>query len=147
MTTLIAGMQNSVLVLESSKTGWKIHENLKVSHPQGIAFDHRNPNRAYCGTFGDGLWKTDDSGQTWDSIGKNQILTSNIMSVSVSLLKEGNNRFNKLFVGTEPSGVYISSDGGESWERMSALNNLKSSTTWSFLQDLGHIMFDGLSLM
>ena len=132
MTTLIAGMQNSVLVLESSKTGWKIHENLKGSHPQGIAFDHRNPNRAYCGTFGDGLWKTDDSGQTWDSIGKNQILTSNIMSVSVSLLKEGNNRFNKLFVGTEPSGVYISSDRGESWERMSALNNLKSSTTWSF---------------
>ena len=47
MTTLIAGMQNSVLVLESSKTGWKIHEDLKGSHPQGIAFDHRNPNRAY----------------------------------------------------------------------------------------------------
>jgi hypothetical protein len=29
MTKLIAGMQNSVLVLESSKTGWKTHENLK----------------------------------------------------------------------------------------------------------------------
>ncbi|HSE99636.1 MAG TPA: hypothetical protein VLA48_01980 [Nitrososphaeraceae archaeon] len=64
MTTLIAGMQNSVLVLESSKTGWKVHENLKGSHPQAISFDRLNPNRVYSGTFGKGLWKTDDSGQT-----------------------------------------------------------------------------------
>lgn len=39
MTTIIAGMQNSVLVLESSKCGWKTYENLKGSHPQGIALD------------------------------------------------------------------------------------------------------------
>jgi hypothetical protein len=62
MTTIIAGMQNSVLVLESSKSGWKTYENLKGSHPQGIALDRLNPSRAYCGTFGDGLWKTDNSG-------------------------------------------------------------------------------------
>lgn len=39
MTTIFAGMQNSVLVLESSKSGWKTYENLKGSHPQGIALD------------------------------------------------------------------------------------------------------------
>ena len=55
MTTLLAAMQNSVLVLESSKTGWRTHENLRGTHPQGIAFDHRIPNRAYCGTFGEGV--------------------------------------------------------------------------------------------
>ena len=33
---------------------------LKGTSPQCIAFDPRNSNRAYCGTFGDGLWKTDD---------------------------------------------------------------------------------------
>lgn len=132
MTKLIAGMQNSVLVLESSKTGWKTHENLKGNHPQSIAFDRRNPNIAYCGTFGKGLWKTDDSGQTWNSIGKNEIFTSNIMSVSVSPIEEGNNGFNKVYVGTEPSALYISSDGGASWERMNGLNNLKSSSAWSF---------------
>jgi photosystem II stability/assembly factor-like uncharacterized protein len=143
MTTIIAGMQNSVLVLESSKNGWKTHEYLKVnhrqgmvfyrlSHPQGIAFDPLNPRRAYCGTFGNGLWKTDDSGQTWDSIGKDEIFTSDIMSVSVSPIEKGNNGFNKVYVGTEPSSLYVSSDGGESWERMSGLNNLESSITWSF---------------
>jgi hypothetical protein len=56
MTTLIAAMQDSLLTLESStKTGWKTHESLRGTHPQGIAFDPRNSNNAYCGTFGDGL--------------------------------------------------------------------------------------------
>jgi hypothetical protein len=132
MTTIIVGMQNSVLVLESSKSGWKTFENLKGSHPQGIAFDRLNPSRVYCGTFGEGLWKTDDSGQTWDSIGKDEISTSNIMSVSVSPSKEGNDEFSKVYVGTEPSALYVSSNGGKSWERMSDLNKLESSKSWSF---------------
>ena len=134
MTTLIAGLQNSVLVIESSSKsgGWKTYESLKGSHPQSMAFDLLNPNRAYCGTFDKGLLKTDNGGQTWDSIGKNEISTSSIMSVSVSPLEEGNNGFNKVYVGTEPSALYISHDGGESWERMSGLNNLESSATWSF---------------
>ncbi len=125
-------MQNSVLVLESSKSGWKTYENLKGSHPQGIALDRLNPSRAYCGTLGDGLWKTDNSGQTWDSIGKNGISISNIMSVSVSPLKERDERFSKVYVGTEPSALYSSINGGESWEKMSDLNTLRSSKSWSF---------------
>jgi hypothetical protein len=132
MTTIIAGLQNSVLMLESSKSGWKTYENMKGSHPQSIAFDRLNPRRAYCGTFGDGLWKTDNSGRTWDNIGKNGISISSITSVSVSPWKEGNDRFSKIYVGTEPSALYASSNGGESWERMSDLNKLGSAKSWSF---------------
>jgi hypothetical protein len=68
MTILMVGMQDSVLTLESSKTGWNSRESLKGTLPQSVAFDHQNPNQAYCGTFNDGLWKTDDFGHTWDSI-------------------------------------------------------------------------------
>jgi len=133
MTTIIVAMQDSILTLESSKTGWKTQESLKGTSPQCIAFDPRNSNRAYCGTFGDGLWKTDDGGQTWDSIGKASISSKDVMSVAVSHhLKRGNNGFNTVYVGTEPSAIYRSDSGGESWEKMSALNNLKSSTSWSF---------------
>jgi photosystem II stability/assembly factor-like uncharacterized protein len=136
MTTIIAAMQDSLLTLESSKTGWKTQEALKGSSPQCIAFDPRNSNRAYCGTFGDGLWKTDDGGQTWDSIGKNSssgISSKDVMSVAVSHhLKRENNEFNTVYVGTEPTALYRSDDGGISWEKMSTLNNLKSSTSWSF---------------
>ena len=120
----MVGNQNSVLVLESSN-GYKIHESLKGTQPQRIAFDPRNSDPAYCGTFGDGLWKTDDGGQTWNIIGKEIISSPHVMSVAVSHLAYGN-KFNKVYAGTEPSALYISNDGGESWEKMEALNNLPS---------------------
>src|SRR5919202_5523248 len=89
-TKLMIAMEDSVIMIESSKTSWKkIHESLKVTHPQCIAFDPNNPNRAYCGTLGGGLWKTDDGGQSWDSIGKEMISSSDVMSVSVSSLERG----------------------------------------------------------
>lgn len=74
MITIMVGNQNSVLVSESSN-GYKIHESLKGTHPQRIAFDPQNSDRAYCGTFGDGLLKTDDGCQTWSNIEKSPVLT------------------------------------------------------------------------
>jgi photosystem II stability/assembly factor-like uncharacterized protein len=131
-TTILAGMQNSILVLNSSKGGWDVRESLVGTHPESIAFDRVNPHRAYCGTFGEGLWKTEDGGQNWDKIGKASLSTSNVTSVSVSPLERGNNGFNVVYVGTEPSEFYRSDDGGQSWERMTSLNNLSSSQSWSF---------------
>jgi photosystem II stability/assembly factor-like uncharacterized protein len=132
MTTILAGMQDSLLVLKSSKTGWKIHESLVGTHPQSTAFDPLNPSRAYCGTFGAGLWKTDDGGQNWDQIADSNISSSNVTSVSVSLLERANDGFNMVYAGTEPSEFYRSNDGGRSWERMIGLNKLSSSQSWSF---------------
>src|SRR5215471_5726189 len=82
MTSIIAAMQDSLLLIEPSKTGWKTHESLKGCHPESVTFDHRNSNRVYC--------------------------------------------------GTEPTAFYRSDDGGESWHKMSTLNNLDSSKSWSF---------------
>ena len=131
-TKILMAMQDSVLTLESSKTRWHIGTSLKGTHPQCIAFDPSKPNRAYCGTFGNGLWKTDDGGETWYNIGKEVIASKDIMSVSVSHLVRGNSGFNTVYVGTEPTAFYRSDDGGESCEKMRSLNNLKSSTSWSF---------------
>jgi photosystem II stability/assembly factor-like uncharacterized protein len=149
MTTILAGMQDSLLVLKSSKDGWKVHESLVGTHPQSIAFDPLNPNRAYCGTFGGGLWKTDDGGggQNWDKIGTGVISSPNVTSVSVSPLDRGSDGFNVVYTGTEPSEFYRSDDGGQSWERMVSLNSLSSSQSWSFLQDPGLIMCVGLNRM
>jgi photosystem II stability/assembly factor-like uncharacterized protein len=124
------GMQ-AVLILESTNNGWKGHESLKGTNPQSVVFDPINLDRAYCGTFGNGLWKTDDGGKTWSNIGKDVISNPYIMSVAVSSLNSGN-KFNKVYAGTDPSALYISNDGGDSWERMEALNELPSSKSWSF---------------
>jgi photosystem II stability/assembly factor-like uncharacterized protein len=131
-TTILGGMQDSLLVLQSMKSGWKVHESLVETHPQTIALDHLNPSRAYCGTFGAGLWKTDDAGQHWEQIGKGFISSPNVTSVSVSSLERGRDGFNVVYAGTEPSEFYRSDNGGLSWERMFGLNNLSSSHSWSF---------------
>jgi hypothetical protein len=79
-TKLMIAMEDSVLMFESSNTGWKkVYESLKGTHPQCIAFDPNNPNRAYCGTFGGGLWKTDDSRGGWDNIGKEILSSKDVM--------------------------------------------------------------------
>jgi photosystem II stability/assembly factor-like uncharacterized protein len=140
MAKLMVAMQDSLLTIESTKNGWKTRESLKGTSPQCVAFDPSNPNRVYCGTFGNGLWKTDNGGESWDRIGKEEedsssLTSSNtelVMSVSVSHLEKGKNGFNTVYIGTEPTALYRSDDGGESWEKMSSLNNLKSSSVWSF---------------
>jgi len=73
------------------------------------------------------LWKTEDIGQTWNRIGKDEIASNDITSVSVSRLD-----YDKMFIGTEPTTLYRFNDRGESWQKMIALNKLKSSTSWSF---------------
>jgi hypothetical protein len=142
MTTILVGIQNSILVLDSSndfkikdtsKGNWPqiVKSDPQTSKPQCVAFDPQNPDRAYWGTFDNGLLKTDDRGQSWTNIGKDVISSPQIMSVAVSPLN-GGNRFNRIYAGTEPSALYTSTDGGDSCERLEALNNLPSSKTWSF---------------
>ena len=73
MTRIMVGMHDSVLALESSNTGWNSQESLKGTQPQSIAFNPLNSGRVYCATFGNGLWRADDNGQTWSNIGKDVI--------------------------------------------------------------------------
>lgn len=133
MTILLAALENSLLVMESSNDRWKVQEHLKGFHPTSVAIDPQNSSRAYCGTWNNGLWKTDDNGQTWNQIKTNVIPSdANIMSLSTSFIEIGENGYNYIFVGTEPSGLYTSNDGGEYWQIKNNFINLKSSSSWSF---------------
>jgi hypothetical protein len=120
MTKLTIAMENSLLTFESSKTGWKkVYESLKGTHPQYVTFDPNNPNHIYYGTFGNGLWKTTNDGETWNNIGINSISSKDVMSVSITDPQEGkeNNNSNTsstIYVGTEPTAIYRSDDVGES---------------------------------
>jgi photosystem II stability/assembly factor-like uncharacterized protein len=125
-------MQNSLLVLDSTKDGWKVHEHCKHQNPCSIvAIDPNNSDRAYCGTIDNGVWKTDDNGLSWEKTSLN-ISGYNIMSLSVSHTEKGKEGFSKLFVGMEPSLICSSVDGGQNWEKIDEFNKLPSSSTWSF---------------
>ena len=88
-----------LLHLSLQRQGGKL-ESLKGTSPQCVAFNPGNSNHAFCCTFGDGLWQTDDGGQTWNRIGKVSISSKEVMSVAVSRhhLKRENNEFNTVYV-------------------------------------------------
>jgi photosystem II stability/assembly factor-like uncharacterized protein len=132
VTTILASLQNSLLVVDSTKDGWRVREPLKQLNPSSLAFDFQNPERAYCGTFDNGLWKTDNNGLTWEKTLLQNTSGSNIMSLSVGHEKKGEDGYGKLFVGMEPSVIYLSIDGGNVWEKIDGFNELPSSSTWSF---------------
>jgi hypothetical protein len=45
MTTIVAGMQNPLLVFESSTIGWNSRESLRDTNPQSITFVLANRGR------------------------------------------------------------------------------------------------------
>lgn len=124
-------MQTTLLVLCSTKDGWNFQQCLNNLNPTSVTFDSFNTERAYCGTFDNGLWKTDDNGQSWEKTSLNTS-GSNIMSLSVSKVEKTESGFGKLMVGTEPSLIFTSTDGGDTWKKIDEFNKLPSSSTWSF---------------
>ncbi|HUJ35282.1 MAG TPA: hypothetical protein VLW51_08730 [Solirubrobacteraceae bacterium] len=103
---------------------------LTVAAPRCVAVDPRDPNRAYVGTFDDGLHATDDGGETWrDSWA--DIGDRRVMSVAVSRAHHVAG-VSVVYAGTEPSNLYRSEDGGETWQLLPELRRLPSEPRWSF---------------
>jgi photosystem II stability/assembly factor-like uncharacterized protein len=125
---------------------WRVDLQLTGRPAQCVAADPLHPERVYCGTFGAGLWRSDDAGATWRPAGVNGgtdggtdggtnggggIPYAEVMSVAVSRLERSGGEA-VVWVGTEPSALFRSEDGGETWGECDALRRLPSAPTWSF---------------
>jgi photosystem II stability/assembly factor-like uncharacterized protein len=80
--------------------------------------------RAWCGTDGHGVLRSDDAGATWHPAG---LQRRRIMALAASRAVP-----DRVWAGTEPSEVWRSDDGGDTWQRTAELNRLPSSSSWSF---------------
>lgn len=129
-SVFILAMEGQLLVLDASGEDWHFAPKLPRTRPQRVASDPHRPSRLYCGTFGQGLWLSDDSGVTWRRTGEGTV-HPHVTSVAVSP-KERSGGFGTAYAGTEPSALYLSRDGGETWEKPAELTELPSSKTWSF---------------
>lgn len=82
--------------------------------------------RVFCGTFDDGLFVSENGGESFQSVAEGTIHES-VMSLAIDPTDP-----ETVWVGTEPSAVYRSTDGGDSWERCEGLTDLPSERHWSF---------------
>lgn len=88
--------------------------------------DPAAPDRAFCGTFEAGLFRSTDAGGPWERVG-GATLPAAVTSVAVSPHDP-----DVVYAGTEPSGVYRSTDGGDTWSELPELTDLPSAGEWSF---------------
>jgi photosystem II stability/assembly factor-like uncharacterized protein len=124
VTRIYVATGDALAVIGRANGGWRARLALAGKHTYCLAADPRRPERVYCGTFGQGLWRSDDAGATWRPTGPG-IASDAVMSVAVG--PDG-----VVWAGTEPSMLYRSEDGGDTWTACPALGELPSAPTWSF---------------
>lgn len=103
---------------------------LEGVQPCCVAVDPHDPQRVYVGTFDDGLYASQDGGDTWraDETGLEH---RRVLSVAVSPC-DRQSGVSVVYAGTEPSTLYRSKDGGRSWLPLPALGDVPSAPHWSF---------------
>jgi hypothetical protein len=125
MSTLVIATEPALLIARHASK-WSVEEHLKGKSPESLAVDPQNPTRVYAGTWGNGLWRSDDAGKSWNLVGVG-ISHDEITAVAVSAPERG-----VVYAGTEPSAVFRSENGGETWTELSGLRALPSSQSWAF---------------
>jgi photosystem II stability/assembly factor-like uncharacterized protein len=125
---------------------WSLERPLPVPEPLCFAVDPLRPERAYCGTASNGLWRSDDAGRTWRAVGAG-IAHPAVLSVAVSAVERAG-EWGVVYAGTEPSALYRSEDGGETWLEGPGLQDLPSKPTWSYppRPETHHVRQIGLDL-
>ncbi|WP_411843382.1 WD40/YVTN/BNR-like repeat-containing protein [Salinicoccus sp. HZC-1] len=128
--TLYFSAGSSVYEIKKADRKWIMQEKSVPNVLLCLAADPDNPGRLYGGTFDDGLFISDDNGETWKPSGSG-ITHNRVMSIAVSPTEVGNG-YRIVWAGTEPSGLFRSEDGGQTWMECPALLDLPSKSSWSF---------------
>ncbi|HEY3247667.1 MAG TPA: hypothetical protein VGK88_05185 [bacterium] len=129
MTTLIVVQTHRILIARHAQH-WHLSSPLEGHRFTCAAADPHRSGRAYAGTNGDGVWRTDDAGVTWVQAGAAPG-SGHVTALAVDP-HEHAAEGGTLYLGTEPSRFYRSTDGGHTWEEGPGLIALPSSTEWSF---------------
>ena len=120
MVRLYAAGEKAVAVVEDGKVGLE----LEGSGARCLAVDPSDPDVVYAGTTDEGMFKTEDGGESWERL--SGVGHPRVTAVAVSPVDGA------VYAGTEPSSLFVSRDGGASWRELEGMKNLPSAPTWSF---------------
>ncbi|KRG11290.1 WD40/YVTN/BNR-like repeat-containing protein [Staphylococcus sp. NAM3COL9] len=136
MKKFFLGLEDELLMVTEKGDDYDSTSCLKGTQPTDLVVDHQNKNQIFCGTYGNGLWKSEDGGESWFAIGQvNNYHEPNkgmgIKSAYITSLAIDDTE-GTLYVGTEPSELYYSQDGGLTFTEFKAIQNLPSKPFWQF---------------
>ncbi len=123
---MIASTSQGVVVLRSEDHGsWEqTAHGLKDWQIMEVAVSPLAPGRLYAGTRGDGVWLSNDYGQTWakpnygkPGPGKVQCLTVHPEDPDM------------VYAGGEPIDTYVTKDAGRNWQRLESVWEMPTIAT------------------
>jgi hypothetical protein len=128
-TKIYLATAHGLNVIEGSNGTWRGEVRLQGQRVQCVVVDSSLKERIYCGTFGNGIYRSDDAGASWRPC--KGLPNQNVMALATADSGEAG-RPALLYAGTEPSAIYQSSDGGDTWHPLPGLLSLTSAGEWSF---------------
>ncbi|MXV63024.1 hypothetical protein GS429_13290 [Natronorubrum sp. JWXQ-INN-674] len=134
MPTVYAALRDRLLVCTSDDTdatAWTTTPRLEGHDLECVAASPAEPDRAFVGTFEDGLFRSrptdsDEHASEFERL-ETDFVSDAVMSLAISPHDP-----DVVYAGTEPSRVYRSTDGGDSWTHLPGLTDLPSEDEWYF---------------
>lgn len=123
MNVLVATLHD-VLTLDPERGDWTVGGGLEGARPTCLVADASVAGRAWCGTRDGGVFRSGDAGRMWRPVGLGK---HHITALGVAPAEN-----NVVWAGGEPSALWRSDDAGDTWLPMPGLEDLPSSSEWSF---------------
>jgi len=107
-------------VATENLSDWRIQTHaLKGWAIPRIAVDPSRPNVVFAATRGDGVWASDDFGQSWKKPCYGKPGPGKVMCVTLDPRDP-----KTLYAGTEPIDVFVSHNAGRDWTRLDSVRRL-----------------------
>jgi hypothetical protein len=101
---------------------WSVETLLSSNKASCLASDPTNKNVVYAGTNGEGVFRSEDRGQSWAPLGlEGQI----VKSLAVSPHDP-----DVIYAGLKPASVTLSRDGGQSWTEQESFQRIRGRRFW-----------------
>lgn len=121
-TFLAVDSQNISRASRSQNGSWLVETVLADQKACCLAVNPRNQAVVYAGTNGNGLYRSADSGQTWQAVGLEGHI---VKAVAVSPHDPA-----IIYAGTKPALMFVSRDGGRSWTELAGFRRIRGRRFW-----------------
>jgi hypothetical protein len=116
VTRLLVATGDGVALVEDDR----VRLTLGESSVSSLA---RSGDTVFAGSRGEGVFRSDDGGETWERLSFPQ---PDVFAVALGPVDGA------VYAGCEPSMLFRSDDGGGTWRELDALRRIPSAPTWSF---------------
>ncbi|HEX6513058.1 MAG TPA: hypothetical protein VF157_12200 [Chloroflexota bacterium] len=118
MTTILyVGTNEGVVTVKGGNGSWQSSEPaLAEWEICGVSTLRSQPNVVFAATRGDGVWRSDDCGETWAKPSYGKRGPGKVRCITPDPRDE-----RTLYAGAEPIDVFVSHDQGASWESLDSI--------------------------